>query len=55
MEVKKLNKFNKGSLFILFPATIVKELNLKVGDCFIFVKDENKNIIILEKVVSNAR
>jgi len=54
MEIKKLNKFNKGSLFILIPKTLSKDFDLKVGDCFIFIKGENKNIIILERVVSNV-
>ena len=53
MEIKKLNKMNKGSWYILIPKTIIKKLSLKDGDYFII--SVLNGDIILEKVDDNGR
>lgn len=53
MEIKKLNKMNKGSWYVLLPKSVIKKLSLKVGDYFIISICENN--IVLEKVDKNGR
>jgi len=50
MEIRRINKFNNGSMFILIPKNIIKDQGIKKGDYYIFSKGDN-NTIMIERVI----